>query len=212
MARTPPVNFSLVCPGVYRSAFPTTHNLSFLQRLGLRTIVTLESIAYEEATRQWIEACGITVVHCTIAQSKEPFVVADTAEIQRCIRILVDPTAQPVLVHSLRGQSRVGVVMGCLRRLQRWSIAAVFEEYRRFAGPAATLLDLQVIELHEADGLWDDDAALLAAKADSNGQMSRGDSFLAVEEVGDAMVSADDSHASASESYILRTTDETDDR
>ena len=27
-----------------------------------------------------------------------------------------------------------GVIIGCLRKLQRWSFLSIFEEYRRFAG------------------------------------------------------------------------------
>ena len=27
-----------------------------------------------------------------------------------------------------------GVIVGCLRKLQRWSFLSIFEEYRRFAG------------------------------------------------------------------------------
>ena len=156
------MNFSLVCPGVYRSGYPTRHNLVFLRRLGLKTVVSLVSTPFPEEVQQWVDECGITVVRCTIAQSKEPFVVADPAEIRSAVGVLLDRSAQPVLVHSLRGQSRVGVVVGCLRRLQRWSLATIFDEYRRFAGPAATLLDLQVIELHDpdaAEGLFANEGA-----------------------------------------------------
>jgi len=144
----PPINFNLVCPGVYRSGYPTRHNLQFLMRLKLRTIVSLEDTAYPDEVQTWIHENGIVVIYCAVTQSKEPFVVADPCEIRRAIRILLDPSSHPVLVHSLHGQSRVGVVVGCLRKLQRWSLAGIFEEYRRFAGSAASLLDLQVIELH----------------------------------------------------------------
>lgn len=117
-------------------------------RLKLRTIVSLEDTAYPDEVQTWIHENGIVVIYCAVTQSKEPFVVADPCEIRRAIRILLDPSSHPVLVHSLHGQSRVGVVVGCLRKLQRWSLAGIFEEYRRFAGSAASLLDLQVIELH----------------------------------------------------------------
>ena len=187
----PPINFSLVCPGVYRSGFPTRHNLTFLQRLGLRTIIVLDSTAYQDDVQRWIDVCGITVIRCAIAQSKEPFVVADASEIRRAIRTVLDREMHPILVHSLRGQSRVGVVVGCLRRLQRWSLAGIFEEYRRFAGPAASLLDLQVIELHEAD---DDHVGGLNMRAET-------------EQVGDETVpGTDDDRGSGSRDMRLGST------
>ena len=37
----PMENFSLVCPGVYRSAFPLKKNFGLLKRLKLRSILTL---------------------------------------------------------------------------------------------------------------------------------------------------------------------------
>ena len=37
-----------------------------------------------------------------------------------------------------------GTVMGCLRKLQRWSLTAIFEEYRRYAGTKVRLLNEQV--------------------------------------------------------------------
>ena len=84
---------------------------------------------------------------------QEPFTVASSAEINRALRLLLDTARHPVLIHSLRGQARVGVVVGCLRRLQHWSLAATFDEYRRFAGTNMSLLDLQSIETWDAASL-----------------------------------------------------------
>jgi len=32
------------------------------------------------------------------------------------------------------GRHRTGTVIGCLRKLQRWNLTSIFEEYRRYAG------------------------------------------------------------------------------
>ena len=45
----------------------------------------------------------------------------------------------------------MSVVIGCLRRLQQWSLTAIFDEHRRFATAGSSLLDLQCIELFEPD-------------------------------------------------------------
>ena len=166
-ATTPPVNFGLVYPGVYRSGFPTRHNLEFMKRLGLRTLVKLDASAYPDDVQEWIDQEGLHVQQCVLATNKEPFEVMDPSEIRRAIRTLKDPNAWPVMVHSLRGQSRIGVVIGCLRRMQRWTLAATFEEYRRYAGSAASLLDLQMIELHDASDAGRNDAADQGAAGDT---------------------------------------------
>ena len=73
----------------------------------------------------------------------------DQAVLLTALRALLDHQNHPVLVHGLRGQQRTGVVVGCLRRLQRWSLSPTFDEYRRHAATASSLLDLQQIELFD---------------------------------------------------------------
>src|SRR4051794_3004883 len=60
-------------------------------------------------------------------------------------------------VHVLNASSlqhRTGCLIGCLRRLQDWSLTAIFNEYRRFAYPKARSMDLQFIELASLDSLF----------------------------------------------------------
>jgi tyrosine-protein phosphatase OCA1 len=49
------------------------------------------------------------------------------------------------------GRHRTGTVIGCLRKLQRWNLTSIFEEYRRFAGSKVRLLNEQFIELFDTD-------------------------------------------------------------
>ena len=158
-ALAPPMHFAMVAPGVYRSGYPTRHNLAFLHNLGLRTIVNLEPTPHAADLLSWISEHDIKVVEADVAACMEPFVVASEEEIARVLRILLDASNHPVLVHSLRGQARVGVVIGCLRRLQNWSLTATFDEYRRFAGITANLLDLQCIELFDIHAVASDHVA-----------------------------------------------------
>lgn len=146
----PPMNFAMASPGIFRSGFPNRHNLAFLQRLGLRTIVNLAEqpgLAYTGLLEEWSVQHNISVVTCNVIASREPFVVPDPGEIGRALRILVDQTQLPALIHGVRGDGAVSIVIGILRRLQHWSLTAVFDEHRRFASTGSSLLDLQVIEL-----------------------------------------------------------------
>lgn len=45
----------------------------------------------------------------------------------------------------------VGTIVGCLRKLQRWNLTSIFEEYRRYAGPKVRVLNEQFIELFDTD-------------------------------------------------------------
>lgn len=54
----------------------------------------------------------------------------------------------PPLPWTLR-QHRTGSLVGCLRRVQQWSLTSVFEEYMRHSRPKARFMDQQFIELFD---------------------------------------------------------------
>ena len=92
------------------------------------------------------------MITCSVVACREPFVVPNPDEIRRALHVVLNPANHPVLIHNLRGDSAASVVVGILRRVQRWSLAAIFEEYRRFATSGAAL-DLQVIETFDLSSL-----------------------------------------------------------
>ncbi|KAJ9079621.1 tyrosine-protein phosphatase required for protection against superoxide stress (By similarity) [Entomophthora muscae] len=67
------------------------------------------------------------------------------------LTLLLDKKNYPMLVMCNLGRHRTGTVVGCLRKLQRWNIASIFEEYRRYNGQKARLLNEQFIELFDTD-------------------------------------------------------------
>lgn len=42
-------------------------------------------------------------------------------------------------------------MVGCLRKVQRWNLTSIFEEYRRYAGSKVRMLSEQFIELFDTD-------------------------------------------------------------
>jgi tyrosine-protein phosphatase SIW14 len=49
-----------------------------------------------------------------------------------------------VLIHCNKGKHRIGCLVGCLRKLERWSLTSIFDEYRRFAGNNVRIADQEV--------------------------------------------------------------------
>ncbi|MBA0748186.1 hypothetical protein Gogos_005033 [Gossypium gossypioides] len=43
-------------------------------------------------------------------------------------------------------QHRTGCLVGCLRKMQRWYLSSIFDEYQRFAGAKARVSDQRFIE------------------------------------------------------------------
>jgi tyrosine-protein phosphatase OCA1 len=50
------------------------------------------------------------------------------------LKLILDPKNYPLLVMCGLGRHRTGTVIGCLRKLQRWNLTSIFDEYRRYAG------------------------------------------------------------------------------
>lgn len=145
----PPLNFSLVDNGVFRSGFPDTSNFAFLQSLGLRSIVYLCPEPYPETNMEFLKAKGIKLFQFGIEGHKEPFVKIPEAAIREALEVILDVKNHPVLIHCKRGKHRTGCLVGCLRKLQKWCLSSIFDEYQRFAGPKARLCDQRFIELFD---------------------------------------------------------------
>ncbi|OZJ01751.1 hypothetical protein BZG36_05244 [Bifiguratus adelaidae] len=135
----------MVESGVYRSGHPNVQNLPFLRRLKLKTIMYL---AMEDPTAEmshFVEVSGIQLLHYRMEGNKEPFIEISTSDVQHALTTLLDQRNHPVLIHCLKGKHRVGCLVGCLRKMQQWSMTSVFDEYRRFADTKG-LADQEFIE------------------------------------------------------------------
>jgi tyrosine-protein phosphatase OCA1 len=56
------------------------------------------------------------------------------------LELMLDPSNYPMMVICNQGRHRTGTVVGCLRKLQKWNLTSIFEEYRRYAGPKVRIL------------------------------------------------------------------------
>eukprot|EP00694_Reclinomonas_americana_P004742 EC792894.1.p1 GENE.EC792894.1~~EC792894.1.p1 ORF type:complete len:190 (+),score=44.84 EC792894.1:2-571(+) len=147
----PCINFSLVAPGVFRSGYPNKKNFPFLKKLGVRTILYLCPEEYAEANRRFCEENGIVIKQHGVEGNKEPFVDIPEEVIREALVDLLDVRNHPVLIHCNKGKHRTGVVVGCIRKVQKWSLTSIFDEYRRFAGTKVRMLDQQFVELFSVE-------------------------------------------------------------
>ncbi|WCJ37487.1 Phosphotyrosine protein phosphatases superfamily protein [Euphorbia peplus] len=137
----PPLNFSMVDNGIFRSGFPDSANFSFLQNLGLRSIICLCPEPYPESTMEFLKDNGIRLFQFGIESHKEPFVNIPEDSIREALNVVLDTRNHPILIHCKRGKHRTGCVVGCLRKLQRWCLTSIFDEYQRFAAAKARVSD-----------------------------------------------------------------------
>lgn len=67
------------------------------------------------------------------------------------LHIMLMPEKYPLVVTSNTGMHRTGTIIGCLRRLENWSLSNIFEEFRRFTGLKASNIHEQFVELFDTD-------------------------------------------------------------
>ena len=146
----PPENFSHVIGEIYRSSFPRVENFSFLsRRLKLKSILMLIPEEYPQENLDFLKAASIQLFQVGMSGNKEPFVNLPSGLLTKALGIVLNPENQPILIHCNRGKHRTGCLVGCIRKLQNWSLTMIFDEYRRFAFPKARALDQQFIELYD---------------------------------------------------------------
>ena len=125
---------------------PTGETPPFLQQLGLRSILYLCPEEYPDSHLGFLEEQGVQLLHFGVTGNKEPFDEMSDDVVRAALRAVIDPANHPLLIHCNQGKHRTGCLVGCFRKAQRWSLVAIFEEYRRYADRKARIVDQQFIE------------------------------------------------------------------
>ncbi|WFD30837.1 protein-tyrosine-phosphatase [Malassezia sp. CBS 17886] len=153
-ALIPPENFAMVNTWVYRSSFPKKKHFPFLRTLRLRSVLTLILEDYPAQNINFLDENGITFFQYGIPGNKEPFVQIPEETITAALTTILDRRNHPILIHCNKGKHRTGCLIGCLRKLQQWSLTTIFDEYRRFSFPKARSMDQEFIELYREGAVW----------------------------------------------------------
>eukprot|EP00002_Diphylleia_rotans_P039761 TRINITY_DN9300_c0_g1_i1.p1 TRINITY_DN9300_c0_g1~~TRINITY_DN9300_c0_g1_i1.p1 ORF type:complete len:225 (-),score=46.56 TRINITY_DN9300_c0_g1_i1:297-971(-) len=150
---TPPELFGIVESGLYRSNTPFHAHFSYLRSLRVKTLIRLSAEIPTKAFLSFVEDCGIHVINLgQIADSGfESWKPLREELVKECLEILLDKKYYPILVTCSSGIHLTGSVIGCLRRLQGWSLNSILDEYRRYAGNKSRTSNELFIELFDTD-------------------------------------------------------------
>ncbi|KAI9684092.1 MAG: hypothetical protein M1829_003362 [Trizodia sp. TS-e1964] len=147
----PPLSFAMVSPGLYRSGHPLEINFPMLENLHLRTIVYLADQEYAEENIAWCAQHNIQIYHFRMRNVRDPSRDYKPALIVSALKIVEDRRNFPILLHSNKGKHRVGVLVGCMRKVHDgWSMPAIHAEYDRFSGEKGEA-DLEFIQGFELE-------------------------------------------------------------
>jgi len=149
----PPVNFGMVEEDLYRSGEPNVLNFPFLEKLQIKQVIYLASEGPSKHFLNFLDDQKIVLHHVGIdakyPTQQDGWISEDM--VISALKLILDPKNYPLVVMCNLGKHRTGTVIGCLRKLQKWNLASIFGEYRRFAGNKVHLLNEQFIELFDTD-------------------------------------------------------------
>lgn len=148
----PPPSFGWVENAIVRSGQPNPINFPFLNQLGLSRIIWLAPEDPSPDFLQWATEQEVQFIHLGMKDSdRTPWAGVSEDTILAALSLLLDVNVTRTAIMCGLGRHRTGTLVACLRKLQRWNLTAIFEEYRRYAGNKVRLMNEQFIELFDTD-------------------------------------------------------------
>ncbi len=112
-----------VSPALYRGEQPTSLGMKNLERLGIKTVVSLRAF---HSDRDLIEGTGLNYERITF-QTWDP----EEDELIRFLEIVTNPEMTPALVHCLHGSDRTGAMCAAYRIVvEGWSKEEAIREMK----------------------------------------------------------------------------------
>ncbi|KIX10310.1 uncharacterized protein Z518_01392 [Rhinocladiella mackenziei CBS 650.93] len=148
-----PVNFQIIAPGLYRSSYPLYAHFETLADLELKTIVTLVPEPLPFDYENFISSNGIVHYQIPILANKDPHIHSSDETVNKVLKLMLDPSHYPMLIHCNKGRHRTGTVVACFRKVTGWSLDACIEEYEKYSKPKDRALDKIFIERFDASTL-----------------------------------------------------------
>ncbi|KNE68703.1 hypothetical protein AMAG_13346 [Allomyces macrogynus ATCC 38327] len=164
-----PDAFAQVEPNVYRSGMPTAAHIPYLRTLHLKSVLVLSPDLPPRAVFAFLDEQKIELIHLgqphawrptlgppstlsTTSNSSPPATWRPVPEelIKEALELVLDaPRTHPVLVCCTTGVHETGVLVACLRRMQRWNFNSIVAEFRAFSFPSARAMAEQFVELFD---------------------------------------------------------------
>ncbi|KAI8063629.1 tyrosine phosphatase family-domain-containing protein [Gongronella butleri] len=127
----PPFRFALVDEDLYRGGYPKPRNYKFLKNLRLKTILSLIPDTAVDELQQFCKEEKIHMLRLKVDRMKEDNITLTYNKTLLALHIIIDPENHPIYIHCLDGANVTGLVIACLRRLQRWHLKSAMLEFSR---------------------------------------------------------------------------------
>ncbi|KAE9377774.1 hypothetical protein N431DRAFT_329579 [Stipitochalara longipes BDJ] len=148
-----PVNFGVVLPGsIFRSSYPSEEDYEYLDTLGLKTILSLvKKDPFPDHFASFMQRNDIR--HYVIDMQGTKKVEIPEAIMHAIMKVVLDDSNYPMLVHCNHGKHRTGCAVAVLRHVTGWNLDSVLEEYRGYAEPKVRECDVTYIQEYQVSTL-----------------------------------------------------------
>jgi len=140
--------------GIYRCNSLSPINFPFIKQLQLQTVIQLSPEVPIKAVTSFFQENNIEHIHIGLKVWKPDVTWKPVTEelIKEALEYALDVRYHPIMVMCASGIHQTGTLVGCLRRLQNWSLTSILVEYRSYACHRSTRYgDEQFIELFDVD-------------------------------------------------------------
>lgn len=129
----PPFRYCVVEEGVLRGAYPTLKNMRYMRRLNLRTMISLvpDTTGPTDDLKEYCVSERIRHL-CHFVEKYDDRFSHTPHLVASIVSELIEPQNHPVFLHCRDGGHNTGIVIMCLRRLQNWSLPAIYHEFVRY--------------------------------------------------------------------------------
>lgn len=121
-------NFGQIDQNYYRGAQPKGHDYADLAAAGVKTLINLTSDDADATERSMAAGAGLKYFQIAMTTRRAP----TAGQIAQFLRIVTDPTNQPVFVHCVGGRHRTGVMTAIYRMMNGWTADQAFREMKRY--------------------------------------------------------------------------------
>jgi len=151
----PPSEFGIVEENVYRTNIISEQNLLFISQLypSIKNVILLSPEAPTRTLQTFLTQNSIHLNHQGLKTWKEDLDWKPVSDemVKEALEFILCANNHPLIIMCTSGVHETGTVVGCLRRLQHYSLVSVIGEYRQYAGPRARYSNEQFIELFDVD-------------------------------------------------------------
>lgn len=144
----------MVEESIYRSGQPNELNFPFIEKLSLKSVIYLSPEEPSTEFCNFIADHELQFYHLGALQhGAGPATLNTLSEetVVGALKCVLDAENHAILICCNLGRHHTGTVIGCLRKLQRWNLTSILEEYRRYAGSKVRLLNEQFVEFFDTE-------------------------------------------------------------